>query len=59
MSQIDRAREHLIEVYRRKAKHYDLTSRISPVPGYPEQDPQLQRAIGFLQQKIAQVPQQQ
>jgi ubiquinone/menaquinone biosynthesis C-methylase UbiE len=36
VSQIDRAREHLIEVYRKKAKHYDVTSRLSPVPGYPE-----------------------
>ena len=31
----DRSREHLIEVYRKKAKHYDLTSRLYPVPGYP------------------------
>ena len=36
VSQIDRAREHLIETYRKKAKHYDITSRLSPVPGYPE-----------------------
>jgi demethylmenaquinone methyltransferase/2-methoxy-6-polyprenyl-1,4-benzoquinol methylase len=33
----DRSREHLIEVYRKKAKHYDLTSRLYPVPGYPVQ----------------------
>jgi ubiquinone/menaquinone biosynthesis C-methylase UbiE len=37
VSQIDRSRERLIEVYRKKAKHYDITSRLSPVPGYPEQ----------------------
>lgn len=31
----DHSREHLIEMYRRKAKRYDLTSRLYPVPGYP------------------------
>ncbi len=36
MSQIDRSREHLIETYRKKAKHYDITSRLYPVPGYPQ-----------------------
>jgi demethylmenaquinone methyltransferase/2-methoxy-6-polyprenyl-1,4-benzoquinol methylase len=36
VSQIDRSREHLIETYRKKAKHYDITSRFYPVPGYPE-----------------------
>ena len=36
MSQIVSTREHLIETYRRKAKHYDITSRLYPVPGYPE-----------------------
>jgi demethylmenaquinone methyltransferase/2-methoxy-6-polyprenyl-1,4-benzoquinol methylase len=29
-------REHLIETYRRKAKHYDITSRFYPAPGYPQ-----------------------
>jgi ubiquinone/menaquinone biosynthesis C-methylase UbiE len=28
-------REHLIETYRKKAKHYDATSWLYPVPGYP------------------------
>ena len=28
--------EHLIETYRKKAKHYDVTSRLYPVPGYPQ-----------------------
>ena len=37
MSQIDTTRERLIETYRKKAKHYDLTSRLYPVPGYPQQ----------------------
>jgi demethylmenaquinone methyltransferase/2-methoxy-6-polyprenyl-1,4-benzoquinol methylase len=36
MSQIDPSRERLIETYRRKAKHYDLTSRLYPAPGYPQ-----------------------
>jgi demethylmenaquinone methyltransferase/2-methoxy-6-polyprenyl-1,4-benzoquinol methylase len=27
----------LIETYRKKAKHYDLTCRLYPVPGYPQQ----------------------
>jgi ubiquinone/menaquinone biosynthesis C-methylase UbiE len=36
VSQVDSRREHLIETYRRKAKHYDLTSRLYPVPGYPQ-----------------------
>jgi ubiquinone/menaquinone biosynthesis C-methylase UbiE len=35
VSQIDRRREHLIDVYRKRAKHYDIISRFSPVPGYP------------------------
>ena len=37
MSQIDTPQARLIETYRRKAKHYDLTSRLYPVPGYPQQ----------------------
>ncbi len=36
MSQVDRTREHLIETYRKKAKHYDITSRLYPAPGYPQ-----------------------
>lgn len=35
MTHADRPREHLIEKYRKKAKHYDITSRLYPVPGYP------------------------
>ena len=34
--QADGTREHLIETYRKKAGHYDLTSRLYPVPGYPQ-----------------------
>jgi ubiquinone/menaquinone biosynthesis C-methylase UbiE len=35
VSQVDRTREHLIETYRKKAKRYDVTSWLYPVPGYP------------------------
>ena len=49
MSQIDNTREHLVETYRKKAKHYDLTSRFYPVPGYPQRAQRLQavRALGL------------
>src|ERR1700712_1415570 len=36
VSEVDRTREHLIETYRKKAKHYDITSRFYPAPGYPQ-----------------------
>ncbi|MGH1522753.1 class I SAM-dependent methyltransferase [Leifsonia sp. L25] len=41
--------ERLIEVYRRKAAHYDLTSRLYPVPGYPQRSQRLRtvRALGL------------
>jgi demethylmenaquinone methyltransferase/2-methoxy-6-polyprenyl-1,4-benzoquinol methylase len=35
VSEVDSTREHLIATYRKKAKHYDITSRLYPVPGYP------------------------
>ena len=47
MSQIDRTREHLIETYRKKAKHYDITSRLYPAPGYPQRTQRL-RAVHAL-----------
>jgi demethylmenaquinone methyltransferase/2-methoxy-6-polyprenyl-1,4-benzoquinol methylase len=47
VSQVDRTREHLIETYRRKAKHYDITSRLYPVPGYPQRAQRL-RAVQAL-----------
>ena len=49
MSRIDveHTREHLIETYRKKAKHYDMTSRLYPVPGYPQQAQRL-RAVQAL-----------
>jgi ubiquinone/menaquinone biosynthesis C-methylase UbiE len=47
VSQIDRTREHLIETYRKKAKHYDTTSRFYPAPGYPQRAQRL-RAVQAL-----------
>jgi ubiquinone/menaquinone biosynthesis C-methylase UbiE len=47
MSQIDSTREHLIETYRKKAKHYDFTSRFYPAPGYPQRAQRL-RAVQAL-----------
>ena len=40
-------REHLIETYRKKAKHYDVTSRLYPAPGYPQRTQRL-RAVQAL-----------
>ena len=49
MSQIDRTREHLIATYQKKAKHYDLTSRFYPAPGYPQRAQRVRavRALGL------------
>src|ERR1700751_5766265 len=47
VSQTDRTREHLIGTYRKKAKHYDITSRLYPVPGYPQRAQRL-RAVQAL-----------
>lgn len=47
MSQGNQTREHLIEVYRRKAKRYDITSRLYPAPGYPQRG-QRRRAVQAL-----------
>ena len=47
MSQTDRTREHLIETYRKKAKHYDITTRLYPAPGYPQRA-QRRRAVQAL-----------
>ncbi|HET9116317.1 MAG TPA: methyltransferase domain-containing protein [Gaiellaceae bacterium] len=47
MNQIDGTHEHLIAVYRKKAKHYDVTSRLYPAPGYP-QWPQRRSALQAL-----------
>jgi demethylmenaquinone methyltransferase/2-methoxy-6-polyprenyl-1,4-benzoquinol methylase len=49
VTQIDSTRERLIETYRKKAKHYDVTSRLYPVPGYPHRAQRLRavRALGL------------
>ena len=49
MTQTDRPQERLIETYRKKAKHYDVTSRLYPAPGYPQRAQRLQavRALGL------------
>jgi ubiquinone/menaquinone biosynthesis C-methylase UbiE len=47
VSEIDHTRERLIETYRKKAKHYDITSRFYPVPGYPQRAHRL-RAVQAL-----------
>jgi demethylmenaquinone methyltransferase/2-methoxy-6-polyprenyl-1,4-benzoquinol methylase len=46
---MDRTRQRLIGIYRKKAKHYDITSRFYPVPGYPERAQRLRavRALGL------------
>ena len=48
MSQIDSTRAHLLQTYRKKAKHYDVTSRLYPVPGYPQRAQRL-RAVEALE----------
>lgn len=50
MSQVDRSRDHLVETYRRKARHYDLTSQLCPTPGYPQRAQRLRavQALGLL-----------
>jgi ubiquinone/menaquinone biosynthesis C-methylase UbiE len=49
VSDADRTRERLIETYRKKAKHYDVTSRLYPAPGYPQRSQRLRavRALGL------------
>jgi ubiquinone/menaquinone biosynthesis C-methylase UbiE len=47
VSQTDLGRDRLIEIYRKKAKHYEITSRLAPVPGYPLQAQRL-RAVQAL-----------
>jgi ubiquinone/menaquinone biosynthesis C-methylase UbiE len=49
VTQADQTREHLIATYRKKAKHYDITSRLYPAPGYPQRMQRIQavRALGL------------
>jgi demethylmenaquinone methyltransferase/2-methoxy-6-polyprenyl-1,4-benzoquinol methylase len=44
VTHVDPTRAHLIATYRKKAKHYDLTSRFYPAPGYPQRSQRL-RAV--------------
>ena len=48
MSQFDSPQERLIATYRKKANHYNITSRLYPVPGYPQQK-QRRRAVRALE----------
>jgi len=41
-SQAGSTQERLIETYRKKAKRYDITSRLYPVPGYPQRTQRIQ-----------------
>jgi ubiquinone/menaquinone biosynthesis C-methylase UbiE len=47
VSQANRTQERLIATYRKKAKHYDITSRLYPAPGYPQRGQRL-RAVQAL-----------
>jgi cyclopropane fatty-acyl-phospholipid synthase-like methyltransferase len=47
VSQIESTHLRLIATYRRKARHYNVTSRLYPVPGYPQQS-QRRRAVQAL-----------
>jgi demethylmenaquinone methyltransferase/2-methoxy-6-polyprenyl-1,4-benzoquinol methylase len=47
VTQVERTGNHVIETYRKRARRYDLTSRLSPVPGYPERA-QRRRAVAVL-----------
>src|SRR5436853_366243 len=47
VSKTDSTRDRLIETYRKRAKHYDITSRFYPAPGYPQRAQRL-RAVQAL-----------
>jgi ubiquinone/menaquinone biosynthesis C-methylase UbiE len=49
VSQADTTRERLIGIYRKKARHYDVTSRFYPTPGYPQRSQRVRavRALGL------------
>jgi ubiquinone/menaquinone biosynthesis C-methylase UbiE len=47
VSETDQTHERLVAIYRRKAKHYDLTSRLYPAPFYPQRSQRV-RAVGAL-----------
>ncbi len=47
MTDAERTHEHLIDTYRKKARHYDVTSRLYPVPGYPQRRQRLRAVRGL------------
>jgi ubiquinone/menaquinone biosynthesis C-methylase UbiE len=49
VNQTSHTQARLIETYRKKAKHYDVTSRLYPAPGYPQRGQRLRvmRALGL------------
>lgn len=47
MTQVGRTQRQLVETYRKRAKHYDLTCRLYPAPGYPQRTQRL-RAVHAL-----------
>ena len=47
MTRLDPTQQRLIETYRKKARHYNVVSRLYPVPGYPQQA-QRRRAVRAL-----------
>ena len=49
MNRTDRPQERLIATYRKKAKHYNVISRLYPLPGYPQQTYRIRaiRALGL------------
>lgn len=47
MTRVGRTQEQLVETYRKRAKHYDLTCRLYPAPGYPQRTQRL-RAVHAL-----------
>jgi demethylmenaquinone methyltransferase/2-methoxy-6-polyprenyl-1,4-benzoquinol methylase len=47
VSQAGRGRDRLIETYRKKAKRYDITSLLYPVPGYPHWAQRLRAVRGL------------
>jgi demethylmenaquinone methyltransferase/2-methoxy-6-polyprenyl-1,4-benzoquinol methylase len=49
VTETETTQERLIATYRRKAKHYDVTSRFYPAPGYPQRAYRLRavRALGL------------
>ncbi|GAA3216302.1 class I SAM-dependent methyltransferase [Microbacterium terregens] len=49
VNEADHTRERLMAIYRKKARRYDITSRLYPVPGYPQRSQRLRalRELGL------------